>query len=147
MSEWETILQNANRSLLILTCYDVVHQRRWHAKDANQQVTDGEVENEQVGDGAHVLAAQHDEAHHPVADHAHQEDEQVGRGEDRSHGGLVEVEVDICDVLVGQRVFLQSWVIRGGQVLPRSVENWIVGHGATWKTEQRRDGDGRTCNG
>ena len=137
------ILQNVGCSLLILTCYDVVHQRRWHAKDANQQVTDGEIEDEQVGDGAHVLAAQHDEAHHPVADHAHQEDEQVGRGEHCGHGGLVEVEVNICDVLVGQRVFLQSRVIRGGQALPRSVERWILGHGATWKTERQRNGAGQ----
>lgn len=94
--------------LCILTCYDVVHQRGWHAEDANQQVADGEVENKQVGDRAHVFAAQHDETHHPVAHHAHQENEQVGDGEDCSHRGLVEVEINIGDVLVGQRVFLQS---------------------------------------
>lgn len=91
-----------------LTCYNVVYQRGWHAEDANQQVADGEVENKQVGDCAHVFAAQHDETHHPVAQHAHQENEQVGDGEDCSHRGFVEVEVNIGDVQVGQRTFLQS---------------------------------------
>lgn len=93
---------------IFLTCYDVVHQCGWHAKDANQQVTDGKVENKQVGDRAHVLAAQHNETHYPIAQHAHQEDEQVGHSEDCCHRGLVEVEINKGDVLVGQRVFLQS---------------------------------------
>lgn len=96
-----------NKKVCALTCYDVVHQRGWHAKDADQQVADGKVEDEEVGDGAHVLAAQHDEAHHTVAHHAHQEDEQVGDGEDGSHRGFVEVEINIGDVLVHQRAFLQ----------------------------------------
>lgn len=57
-----------------LTCYDVVHQGGWHAKDAHQQVTNCKVENEKVGDRAHVLAAEHNETHHAVAHHAHEED-------------------------------------------------------------------------
>lgn len=68
-----------------VTCYDVVHQCGRHAEDANKQVTDGEVENKQVGDRAHVFAAQHNETHHPVAHHAHQEDKQIGHSEDCSH--------------------------------------------------------------
>lgn len=39
-----------------LTRDDVVHQCCGHAKDANQQVTDGQVENEEIGDCTHVLA-------------------------------------------------------------------------------------------
>lgn len=68
-----------------VTCYDVVHQCGRHAEDADKQVTDGEVENKQVGDRAHVFAAQHNETHHPVAHHAHQEDKQIGQSEDCSH--------------------------------------------------------------
>lgn len=56
------------------TCYDVVHQGGRHAKNADQQVTDGEVEDKHVGDRAHALAAQHNETHHPIAHHAHHED-------------------------------------------------------------------------
>lgn len=82
------------------TCYDVVHKCGWHAEDANQQVTDGEVENKQIGDGSHVPAAQHDETHHTIAYHAHHKVEQVGNGEDCSHSGFVEVEIHIGDVLL-----------------------------------------------
>lgn len=91
----------------VLTCDDVVHQRCWHAEDAHQQVADGEVEDEQIGDRAHVSAAHHDETHHAVPHHAHQEDEEVGDGEDCSHRQLVEVKVHVGDVLVDQRAFLQ----------------------------------------
>lgn len=59
--------------MYVPTRYYVVQQRRWHAEDTNQQVADGEVEDEQVGDSAHVFAAQHHEAHHAVAHHAHEE--------------------------------------------------------------------------
>ena len=99
-------ISRTTKILHILTCYDIVHQRGWHAKNANQQVTDSEVENEQVGDCAHILAAQHDETHHPISHHAHQENEQVGDSEDCSHRRLMEVEINIGDILVGQRVFL-----------------------------------------
>lgn len=93
--------------LCTLTSYDVVHQGGWHAKNAHQQVANGEVENKQVGDSAHVFSAQHDETHYPISQHAYQENKQVGDSEDRSHRGLVEVEINIGDVLVSQRAFLQ----------------------------------------
>lgn len=92
--------------MCILTCYDVVHQCNRHAEDAHQKVADCEVQNKQIGDRAHVFAAHHDETHHAVPHHAHQENEEVGDGEDCSRGQLVEVEVHVGDVLMGQRVFL-----------------------------------------
>lgn len=89
-----------NSNSNIHTCYDVVHQGGGHAEDTNQQVTDGQVENENVGDRTHVLTAQHDEAHHTVPHHARQKDEKVGDGEDGSHGGLMEIKVNKGDILV-----------------------------------------------
>lgn len=109
----------------------VVHQRCWHAEDANQQVANGEVEDEQVGDRAHVFAAQDDETHHAVAQHAHQENEEVGDGEDGGHGGLVEVEVDVGDVLAGRRGFLRPGVVGRAEGPPGGVENGILVHGHT----------------
>lgn len=98
--------------MCILTCYDVVHQRSRHAEDANQKVADCEVQNKEIGDRAHVFAAHHNETHYAISQHAHQENEEVGDGEDCSHRQLVEVEVHVGDVLMGQRVFLQSGVGR-----------------------------------
>lgn len=114
------------------TRYYVVHQRRRHAEDANQQVTDGEVEDEQVGDGAHIFAAQHHEAHHAVAHHAHQENEQVGDGEDGSHGGLVEVEVDRGDVETGGSIFLRSRGVGRAGAVRGGVDDGISVHVHTW---------------
>lgn len=94
--------------MCVLTCYDVVHQSSWHTEDADQQVTDSEVEDKQVGDSAHVFAAYHNEAHHTVPHHAHQENEEIGDGEDCSDRRLVEVKVYVGDVLLGQRVFLKG---------------------------------------
>lgn len=110
--------------LYIYTCYDVVHQRGRHAKNADQQVTDGEIEDEQIGDGAHVPAAQHDEAHHSVSHHAHHKDQKVRDGEDCSHRRLMEVEVDVGDALMDQRVFLLTWWIQASlKCLQSKVEN------------------------
>lgn len=98
----------SSRYTRTFTCDDVVQQRGRHAEDAHQQVADGKVQDEQVGDGAHVLTAEHDEAHHAVSHHAHHKDQQVGDGEDRSHRGFVEVEVHVGDILVDERLFLQD---------------------------------------
>lgn len=68
-----------------LTCNDVVNKSGWHAEDADQQVTDGQVENEEVGYSAHVFAPQDDEAHHSISHHTHEEDEEVGGDEDCCH--------------------------------------------------------------
>lgn len=113
----------------VLTRYDVVHQGRRHAEDADQKVADGEVQNKQVGDGAHVPAAHHDETHHAVPHHAHQEDEQVGDGEDCSHGRLVEVEVHVGDVLTGRRAFLQPEQVGRVGAARGGVGRWLHGSG------------------
>lgn len=70
---------------IAFTCDDVVHQCCRHAEDTNQQVTDGQVENEEIGDRTHVLAPQHNEAHHSISHHAHNKDEEVGYDEDSGH--------------------------------------------------------------
>lgn len=114
------------------TCYNVVQKCGWHAEDAHQEVTDGQVEDKQIGDSAHVPAAQHDEAHHPVTDHAHRKDEQVGNGEDRSHAGFVEVEIHVGDVLLRPRLVLQHRSTGKDQVLPGGVIGWVLCHCSTW---------------
>lgn len=72
-----------------LTRDEVVHQGGGHAEDAHQQVADGQVEDEHVGDRPHLAVLHHDEAHQDVADHAHEEDEGVGQDEHGCHGGGV----------------------------------------------------------
>lgn len=111
-----------------LTCYDVVQQCRWHAEDANQQVADCEVENEQIGDRAHVFAAHHDETHHTISNHAHQENKEVGDGEDCSHRRLVEVKVHVGDVLLVRRVFLQNEQIGRVRADSGGVDSSIHGY-------------------
>lgn len=60
------------------TCDEVVHQRCRDAEDAHQEVTDCQVEDEEVDDWAHATVFQHNETHQDVAHHAQQEDEGVG---------------------------------------------------------------------
>lgn len=115
---------------ITITCYNVVHKSGWHAENANQQVTDGKVENKQVGDSSHVPAAKHNETHHPIPHHAHHEDEQVGHGEDGSHTGFVQVEIHIGDVLVGPKIIMQYWEPGEVQVLRVGMNSWILCHGA-----------------
>lgn len=103
---WKTFDHNSKKGL---TRDDVVHQCCGHAKDANQQVTDGQVENEEIGDRTHVLAPQHDKAHNSISHHAHNKDEEVGYNEDSRHQGLMQIEVHIGDV------WIMVWT-RGGTV-------------------------------
>lgn len=72
-----------------LTCDEIVHKGGRHAEDAHQQVTDGQVENEYVGDSAHVPVLEHDETDQGVAHHAEEEDEHVGHDEHGCHWGGV----------------------------------------------------------
>lgn len=60
------------------TCDEVVHQRGGDAEDAHQQVTDSQVEDEEVGNCPHVTVLNHNEAHQAITHHAWHEDEQVG---------------------------------------------------------------------
>lgn len=76
----------------LLTCDEVVHQGGGHAEDAHQQVADGQVEEEHVGDRAHLAVLHHDEAHQHIANHTHEEDEGVGQDEHEGHrGGMLVV--------------------------------------------------------
>lgn len=118
-------VQRRNQKVKLLACYDVIQECGGHAEDAHQQVADRQVEDEEVGDGAHVLAPQHDEAHHAVAHHAHQEDEQVGHDEDGSRGRLVKVESHVGDVVPGQGQPLPLHLPQaGGGVVKRPVVAW-----------------------
>lgn len=67
---------------IALTCNNVVKKSCGHAENPNKKVTDGEVEDEKVGDSAHVFAPQHNEAHHSISDHTDQENEKVGHYKD-----------------------------------------------------------------
>lgn len=68
----------------ILTSDEVVHKGGGHAENAHQQIADGQVENEHVGDSAHVPVPKHSEADQGVTHHAEEENEGVGHDE---HGG------------------------------------------------------------
>lgn len=81
-----------------VTCDDVIQEGGGHAEDPHQEVAHGEVQDEQVGDGPHVFAPQHDEADDSVSHHAHQEDQQVGDDEDGRRGRLVQVKSHVGDV-------------------------------------------------
>lgn len=74
---------------VILTSDEVVHEGGGHAENAHQQVADSQVEDEHVGDGAHVPVLEHDEADEGVAHHAEEEDEHIGRNEHGCHWGGV----------------------------------------------------------
>lgn len=68
-----------------LTGDEVVHESGGHTEDAHQQVADGQVEDEHVGDGAHVPVPEHNEADQGIAHHAQEEDEHVGHDEHGRH--------------------------------------------------------------
>lgn len=70
---------------LSITCNEVVHQRCRDAEDPHQQVTDSQVEDEEVGDRAHTMVFQYDETHQDVTHHTQQKDEGVSQGVDGSH--------------------------------------------------------------
>lgn len=69
----------------VLTSDEVVHESGGHAEDAHQQVADRQVENEHVGDSAHVPVRKHGEADQGVAHHAQDEDEHIGHNEHGRH--------------------------------------------------------------
>lgn len=62
-----------------LTCDEIVHQCCRDAKDAHQEVTDGQIEDEEVDDRPHVPVLHHDEAHQDVPHHAQQEDWKISQ--------------------------------------------------------------------
>lgn len=111
--------QHTSNDRVPLTCNYVVEKRRGHAENPHQDVTHSEVQDEQVGDGPHVFAPQHDEAHHSVPHHAHEEDEQVGHDEDGRRGRLVQVKSDIGDVVPGYDG-LQGGVVKSPVVVELS---------------------------
>lgn len=56
--------------MITLTCDQVIHQSSWHTEDSHQQVTDSQVEDEEVGDSAHALVLHHHHAHQRISSHA-----------------------------------------------------------------------------
>ncbi len=69
----------------LITCDEVIHQCCRDAEDAHQQVTDSQVEDEEVSDCAHTTIFQYDETHQDVSHHAQQEDEEIGQNVACSH--------------------------------------------------------------
>lgn len=62
-------------------------ERKRHAEQRHQQVTDGHVHDEQVGDRVH-LRGEHDHvAHQPVADQRHDKHRRVHQVDDRLERG------------------------------------------------------------
>lgn len=68
-----------------LTCDEIVHQCCGDAEDAHQEVTDGQIEDEEVDDRPHVPVLHHDEAHQDVSHHAQQEDQKISQNKAGRH--------------------------------------------------------------
>lgn len=64
-----------------LTGDEVVRKGGRNAEDAHKQVADGQAEDELVGDSAHVLVLEHNEADRDSGHHAEKEDEPGGHNE------------------------------------------------------------------
>lgn len=111
-----------------LTCDEIVHQRDGDAEDADQQVADGQVKNEEVDYGAHVAVLYHDEADKHIPHHAQQEDEQVSQDVAGGHqqGVLVvrrdgHVAVENLQAVVQQRRALHFRLFSAQAALHHSV--------------------------
>jgi len=64
-------------------------ERERHAEHGHEQVADGHVHDEQVGDGVHLGGERDHVAHQPVADQRHREHRRVHQVDDRlEHGGV-----------------------------------------------------------
>ena len=61
--------------------------------EAHDDVRDGEVEEVEVGGGAHVGVAEHHGQHHEVAAHPHHEDDRVQQDEDGLHPAVVDEQL------------------------------------------------------
>ena len=61
--------------------------------EAHDDVRDGEVEEVEVGGGAHVGVAEHHGQDHEVAAHPHHEDDRVQQDEDGLHPALVDEQL------------------------------------------------------
>ena len=61
--------------------------------EAHDDVCDGEVEEVEVGGGAHVLVAEHHGEDHEVAANPHHEDHRVQEDEDGLHPALVDEQL------------------------------------------------------
>lgn len=71
--------------MAILTSDEVVHKGSGHAENAHQQIADSQVEDEHVGNSAHVPVLEHSEADQGIAHHAEDEDEHIGHYEHGCH--------------------------------------------------------------
>ena len=61
--------------------------------EAHDDVRDGEVEEVEVGGGAHVGVAEHHGQDHEVAAHPHHEDHRVQQDEDGLHPAVVDEQL------------------------------------------------------
>ena len=82
----------------VFTCDEIVHQCCRNAEDAHQQVTDSQVEDEEVRHRAHMTVFQYNQTHQDVPNHAQQEDEEVGHNVAGSHIERVLIIGGTCNV-------------------------------------------------
>lgn len=100
----------------LLTNEEVANKRGRQAEDNDQDVGDGEIHNEVVGNGAHARGAQHDGNDEAVADQAHQKDKDIGDTVDNGHGQRVAVEWIEAEVPVPVELFpaQHTVIVRSG---------------------------------
>lgn len=89
------------------------HERKGHAKQRHEQVSDGHVHDEQVGDRVHLRREGHHVAHQPVASQCHHEDRHVHEindrlEHDRGHRTLVSASVVDGRFIVGDVRFVHD---------------------------------------
>lgn len=106
-------------------------ERERHAEQRHEQVADGHVHDEQVGDRVH-LRREHDHvAHQPVADQRHDEHDRVRQVDERLERGRAERAFDlgVTGQHVGGPVPLRSGRSVGG--VPRRGRRLaiVLGHG------------------
>lgn len=74
-----------------LTRDEAVNQRGGHTEHAHQQVTDGQVEDEEVRYRSHVAIPDDHQADEPISDNAQEKHNQVGENVAHSHACGVDV--------------------------------------------------------
>ena len=125
-------------------------------EDEHDEVSDGEVDDEEVRHALHVTATQHDEADEEVAQNAHREDDQMEADEEPLHGGRVDVPVhatpqllDAADVDLAEGLTVLRDVVPVRHVVQRAVlggrERRGQGGGRRWPV-CRRGHDGQSYN-
>lgn len=115
-----------------LTRDEAVNQRGGHTENTHQQVTDGQVEDEEVRYRPHVAIPDDHQADEPIAEHAQEKHHQVGENVAHSHAHGVDVIWQKSAIVIQTEV--GGWEVYGHCV-----------HFGTWK-KRRQLSVGRYIN-